>query len=125
MDPTYTVVEIQLKRGWIYIDMWKEPLPAGLLREHADITIYVRPWASKWTKRQTVASGLSAKEARQVVHDERKTIGVGFVHIGNTEERLLPPTDARPSKVSLLMHVSWSEMTRVHPELKGYKPDSC
>ena len=80
MDPTYSVVEIQsLETGWVYIDMWKEPLPAGLLRQHADITIYVRPWASKWTKRQNVASGLSAEEARQVVHDERKTVEDGFL----------------------------------------------
>ena len=123
MDPTYTVVEIQcLKRGWIYIDMWKEPLPAGLLRKHVDITIYVRPWASKWTKRQKVASGLCAEEARQVMHDERKTIKEGIFHIGNTEERI-PPTDANAPEVPLLMHVSWSDMTREHPELKGYEPD--
>ena len=125
MDPTYTVVEIQLKRGWIYIDMWKEPLPAGLLREHADITIYVRPWASKWTKRQKDASGLCAEEARQVVHDERKTIEEGLFHIGNTEERILSDVHAAPKAplVPLLMHVScWSDMTREHPELKVYEP---
>jgi len=80
MDPTYAVLEIQcLNSGWVYIDMWKEPLPAGLLRENADIRIYVRPWASKWTKQQSdVASGLSAEEAWQVVQDERKTIREGL-----------------------------------------------
>ena len=124
MDATYSVVEIQsLKTGWVYIDMWKEPLPAGLLRQHADITISVRPWASKWTKRQTVASGLSAEEARQVVHDERKTIEVGFVHVGNTEERVLP-SDVDAPEVPLLMLVSWTDMIREHPELQGYEPDT-
>ena len=124
MDPTYSVVEIQsLETGWVYIDMWKEPLPAELLRQHADITIYVRPWASKWTKRQNVASGLSAEEARQVVHDERKTVEDGFFHIGNTKQRILP-TDANAPEVPLLMHVSWTDMVREHPELQGYEPDS-
>ena len=126
MDPTYAVVEIQcLKTGRIYIGMWKEPLPVGLLRKHDDITIYVRPWASKWTKRQKVASGLCAEEARQVVHDERKTIEDGFFHRGNTEERILLPDANAGGEVSLLMHVSWSAMTREHPELKEYEPDSC
>ena len=75
MGPTYSVVEIQcLKTGWVYIDMWKDPLPAGLLGKRADITIYVRPWASKWTERREFASGLCADEARQVVRDERETI---------------------------------------------------
>ena len=123
MDPTYTVVEIQLKRGWLYIDMWKEPLPAGLLREHADITIYVRPWASKWTKRQKDASGLCAEEARQVVHDERKTVEMGFFHIGNMEERILKSDVVDAPMVPLMAHVScWSDMTRLHPELKGFEP---
>ena len=125
MDPTYTVVEIQsLKTGWVYIDAWKEPLPAGLLRQDAAITIYVRPWARKWTKRQKVARSLCAEEARQVVQDERNTIEEGFFHIGNTEQRTLP-TDANAPEVPLLMHVSWSAMIREHPELKGYEPDAC
>ena len=119
MDTTYAVVEIQcLKTGWVYIDAWKEPLPPGLLRKDAHITIYVRPWASKWTKRQKVASGLCAEEARQVVQDERRTIEQGFFHIGNTQDRVLP-TDADAPEVPLLRHVSWSDMIREHPELKG------
>ena len=123
MDPTYTVVEIQcLRTGWIYIDMWKDPLPAGLLRQQADITIYVRPWASKWTTRQKIASGLSAEEARQVVDDERKTIKEGVFHTGNTEERN-PPGDVHAPMVVTLQHVScWGDMTHVHPELKGWGP---
>ena len=125
MGPTYSVVEIQcLKTGWVYIDMWKDPLPAGLLGKHADITIYVRPWASKWTERREFASGLCADEARQVVRDERKTIEEGFFHIGNTDQRTLP-TDANAPQVPLLMHVGWSAMIREHPELKGYEPDWC
>ena len=125
MDPTYSVVEIQsLNTGWVYIDMWKEPLPAGLLRQHADIAIYVRPWASKWTKRQNVASGLSAEEARHVVHDERQTIEDGFFHMRNTAERVLP-SDVDAPEVPLLMLASWSDMVREHPELQGYEPDSC
>ena len=123
MDTTFAVVEIQcLETGWIYIDMWKEPLPAGLLRQHADIRIYVRPWASKWTEQQrAVASGLSVEEARQVVNDERNTIEQGFFHIGNTAERVLP-SDVDAAAVPLLMHVSWSDMIRVHPELDGLPP---
>ena len=122
MDTTYTVVEIQcLKTGWVYIDMWKEPLPEGLLREHGDITIYVRPWASRWIKQQSKASGLNAEEARQVVHNERKTIEEGFFPPGNTEERILPG-DVHAPMAPLLMNVSWSDMTGVHPELKGWGP---
>lgn len=124
MDATYSVVEIQLlKTGSVYIDMWREPLPAGLLRQHADITIYVRPWASQWTKRQTVASGLSAEEARQVVRYERQTLQAGFFHVGNTEQRTLP-TDVNAPQVPLLTLVSWTDMLREQPELQGYEPDT-
>ena len=124
MNMTYSVVEIQcLKDGWVYIDMWKEPLPAGLLRQHGDLRIYVRPWASKWTEQErTVASGLSAEEARKVVNDERNTIELGFFR-GNTSERVLP-SDVNAPVGSLLMHVSWSDMARVHPELNEYKPET-
>ena len=124
MDPTYAVVEIQCRpSGWTYIDMWKEPLPAGLLRENDDIKIYVRPWASKWTKRQSSASGLCAKEARQVVRDERETIRKErfHFHIGNTEERS-SQSDVHAPKVSLLTPVTWIDMTGKHPELKGLEP---
>ena len=34
------------------------------------------------------------------------------------------PVDVHAPKVPLLMHVSWSDMTRVHPELNGYEPDA-
>ena len=78
----------------------------------------------KWTKRQRkFASGLCAGEARQVVRDERKTVEIGVFHVGNIEERILP-SDVHAPMVPLLTHVScWSDMTRVHPELKGYEPD--
>ena len=123
MDPTYAVVEIQCRnRVWVYIDMWKEPLPEELLRDDPDIRIYVRPWASKWTKQQSdVANGLCAEEAWQVVQDERETIKKGFFAIGNTEERILPG-GGHASVVPLLMHVSWDDVTGEHPELKGLEP---
>ena len=127
MDPTYAVVEIQcLDSGWVYIDMWKEPLPAGLLRDDADIKICVRPWASTWTQRRSkIASGLCAEEALQVVRDERETIikdEKGLFRVGSTEERIFNPDNMGNAMAALLMHVNWSEMTGKHPELKGLEP---